>query len=351
MHRKLLPASAAPFTPRPLYVDVILNSKIKRWLVQTLKQITVTRRPLNSKLQHQQCLIEVLSSPGAIWTLTSVMLPKTPESEFRQDDDNPLVEAITNYQLVHIEAYVVYVDMVLCNEVAYKLTPETIDALVEYHKDIYCVDAMANTNDWADKEQHCKQLHENFVQDVNKFVFCTRVSTLEGLEVGGAGELLRKGSEEVKKKIEALMKPLVPPPSPRAINIVKHRPICPKAPVNGRWMQPGCHGSLAVADPWTVYPSSPSTTQLADSTASPLAAPATIMNDSSFTHAVAHFKPTADDFWNSSLETYLTRPPTLPSMLTSPCGVGGSVKNMSGLGPSVVSTGFGHLHQYHPAIV
>ncbi|KAF4967379.1 hypothetical protein FSARC_5058 [Fusarium sarcochroum] len=191
---KLLPASAAPFAPRPSSVDVILGSKVEPWLTRTLKPINIPRRPFNSTWQHQQCLAENLSSVAAIWTLTSLMLAKTPRSEFKQDGNNPLVEAIMNYELVHIDAYTVYVDMVYCNEVAFKLTPETIDALVKYHRDIHCVDVMADTHDWAGKKQECKKLHENFVQDINKFVFYTPVSTLEGLEEGGAGELLRKGS-------------------------------------------------------------------------------------------------------------------------------------------------------------
>jgi hypothetical protein len=139
------------------------------------------------------------------------MLPKTPESDFKRDANNPLVEAIMNYDFVHVEAYVVHVDMVLRNEVAYKLTKDTIEALVDFHKEVYCVDAKANTCDWMDKEWQCKKLHDDFIQDINKFVFRTHVSALEGLEGDGAGELLCGKSEEVKNNIGDLMKPLLPP--------------------------------------------------------------------------------------------------------------------------------------------
>jgi len=70
--------------------------------------------------------------------LTSLMLPKAPDSELRKDP-KPLIEAIFNYQLVHLEAYIVHVDRVLRNEVAYKLTPDTIESLIDYHEDIHCV--------------------------------------------------------------------------------------------------------------------------------------------------------------------------------------------------------------------
>ncbi|KAF4965840.1 hypothetical protein FSARC_6404 [Fusarium sarcochroum] len=213
MYIQLLPASAAAFAPRAS-VNVVLGSKVEPWLTQTLKRINRVNRPLNSVPQHHKCLTETLSSPNAIWTLASLMLPKTPESDFKRDANNPLVEASMNYDFVHVEAYVVHVDMVLRNEVTYKLTKDTVEALVDFHKKVYCVDAKANTYDWTDKERQCKKLHDDFIQDINKFVFSTHVSALEGLEEGGAGELLCGKSEEVTNEIKALMKPLLLSPSP-----------------------------------------------------------------------------------------------------------------------------------------
>ncbi|TWU71718.1 hypothetical protein ED733_001405 [Metarhizium rileyi] len=151
---QLLPASAAAFAPRASSVDVVLGSKVEPWLTQILKR--VNRKRVNRDTgriknvpQHQRCLVEILSSPNAIWTLASLMLPKFPEAEMPQE---PL-QKLFSYQLVHVEAYVVHVDMVLRNEVAYKLTDGTIDALVEYHEKIHSVDAKANTHDWSEKEQ------------------------------------------------------------------------------------------------------------------------------------------------------------------------------------------------------
>src|SRR5947207_2458134 len=133
----LLPASAAAFAPRSS-PNVVLNSRVEPWLTATLKRVNRVKRPLNNVAQHTRCLTETLSSSNAIWTLCSIMLPKAPDSELRRDD-NPLVEALFNYQLIHMEAYVVHVDMVSQNEVAFKLTPETIESLIDYHKDIYSV--------------------------------------------------------------------------------------------------------------------------------------------------------------------------------------------------------------------
>ncbi|RBR26532.1 uncharacterized protein FIESC28_00649 [Fusarium coffeatum] len=84
--------------------------------------------------------------------------------------------------------------MVLRNEVSYKLTKNTNDTLVEYHKKIHYVDAKANTYDWTDKEQQCKKLQEESVQDIN--------------------------GEEAKDYMSAPMKTLAPPPSRNAIGVV-----------------------------------------------------------------------------------------------------------------------------------
>ncbi|KNB15487.1 hypothetical protein FOXG_14020 [Fusarium oxysporum f. sp. lycopersici 4287] len=206
------------------------------------------KRPLNSVQQHKEYLCEILSSPNAIWTLTSLMLPKAPESDFKRDASNPLIEAIMNYELVHVEAYVVHIDMVLENEVAYKLTKDTIDVLVRYHKEIHCVDVKTNTRDWEGKEQQCERLHDAFTKDVNQFVFRTHVSALEGLEEEGAGELLCRRSEKVKTSICALMKPLLPPPSPKAVGADRLRPLLPKSPSNNMCSQHGPQGVLVAFD-------------------------------------------------------------------------------------------------------
>ena len=192
------------------------------------------------------------------------MLPKAPESELRKDE-NPLVEALFNYQLLHIEAYVVHVDMVSQNEVAFKLTPETIESLVEYHKDIYSVDTAANTWTWSEKEVQLKKLQEEFVQAANKFVYRTHSMALDNLEEDGAGELMSGRSEEVKNAILGLFVPLLPPP-PRIVDVVRPAPLLPSSTGTENWWQPTLSSSHQLqVDAWKVVPSSPSTTSSTDS--------------------------------------------------------------------------------------
>ncbi|PBP17947.1 hypothetical protein BUE80_DR011314 [Diplocarpon rosae] len=266
MPPQLLPASAAAFAPRATSVNVVLSSKVEPWLTQTLKRINRVKRPLNSVPQHQRCLTDTLSSETAIWTLASLMVPKAPDAELRKDE-NPLVEALFNHQLLHIEAYIVHVDMVLRNEIAFKLTPDSIEALIEHHKDIYCVDISANTYSWSEKEIQVKQMHEEFIQAINKFVYRTHVTALEGLEEDGAGELLCGKSEEVQTNIMGLFRPLLPPP-PRTVDVVRPAPLLPSCPADANWWSQSNHSASIPApmDPWSVTPSSPSTTSPVDST-------------------------------------------------------------------------------------
>jgi hypothetical protein len=256
----LLPASAQAFAPRSA-PTIVLPSKVDSWLTQSLKRINKIKRPLNSVPQHFRCLNETLSGPNAIWSLCSLMLPKKPDADLIRDE-NPLVEAMFNYQILHIEAYVVHVDMVSQLEVVYKLTKETIDALVDYHKDIYSVDVSANTYSWPEKEAQLKKLQESFVQAVNKFVFRTDQKALEGLEEDGAGELFDGRNEMCKSNIQHLFQPLLPPP-PKIVDVMRPAPILPSSNHAAYMWQ--TTASLAPpipapVDSWRILSSTPSPT-------------------------------------------------------------------------------------------
>ena len=240
MPAQLLPASAAAFTTRSA-PNIVLNTKVDPWLTATLKRINRIKRPLNSVPQHFRCLTETLSSPSAIWTLCSLMLPRAPNADLLKDD-NPLVEAVFNYKMVPVEAYIVHVDMVSQNEVAFKLTPETIEALVEYHKDVHSKDTSASTWNWSEKEVQLKKLQEVFIQAANKYVYRTSAMALEGLEEDGAGELLCGRSEEVKSAIMSLFLPLLPPP-PRPVDVVRPTPVLPSSTNYENWWQPNLPSS------------------------------------------------------------------------------------------------------------
>lgn len=248
------------------------------------------------------------------------MLPKLPEADMPTE---PL-EELFSYQLVHVEAYIVHVDMVLRNEVAYKLTADTIDALVEYHDKIHCVDAKANTYEWSEKDQQCRKLHEDFIQAVNKFVFRTHVTALEGLEEEGAGELLAGKSDEVKTSLMGLMKPLLLPP-PRVMDVVRQPPLLASSPANNMWSRATMFSSMSAVDAWRVLPPSPGVTSTsAESINTPVWATMGMSEVQMPPPTPAYTMP------NVTAALYFGSPPMaapmpaalpLPSTLPSQCGV------------------------------
>ncbi|PNS20076.1 hypothetical protein CAC42_5526 [Sphaceloma murrayae] len=258
---QLLPASAAAFAPRAA-PNIVLGTKVEPWLTQTLKRINKVKRVLHNPSQHYRCLTETLGGDKAIWTLTSLLLPKAPEADLSKDD-NPLVEALANYDMLHIEAYIVHVDMVSQHEVAFKLTKDSIDALVDYHRDVYSVDAAASVYYWPEKEAQVKKMQEEFLQATNRFVFRTGVRALEGLEEDGAGELLDGRAEDVKRAIMNLFSPLLPPP-PRISDVIIPAPafLSQQQPSNSWWHQQSTYlpPQPMQSDAWAVLPNTPSPT-------------------------------------------------------------------------------------------
>lgn len=333
MPLQLLPASAQAFAPRAA-PNIVLNTKVEPWLTQTLKRINKIKRPLNSVPQHFRCLTETLGGENAIWSLAALMLPKAADADLRKDS-NPLVEALFNYQLLHVEAYVVHVDMVSQHEVAFKLTTDTIDSLVEYHKDIYSVDVSANTCVWPEKEAQLKKMQGEFLQAANRFVFRTGVRALEGLEEDGAGELLDGRSEEVKSSIMNMFLPLLAPP-PRIVDVIHPAPILPNqaATYAGHWW-PNTVTTHALAPPhpapvdaWKVLPSTPSPTATTCSDnpshalwqdlhlpAAQLPSPTP-----SFSQAITFTSAPSQHYYSSTEAVAPTLTPTLPSSLMQHCG-------------------------------
>ncbi|KAL4953431.1 hypothetical protein BDW69DRAFT_5401 [Aspergillus filifer] len=330
----LLPSSAAAFAPRSS-PNVVLNSRIEPWLTATLKRVNRVKRPLNNVAQHTRCLTETLSSTNAIWTLCSMMFPKAPESELRKDE-NPLVEVLFNYQMIHIEAYVVHVDMVSQNEVAFKLTPETIELLVEYHKEIYSIDTAANTWDWAEKDNQLKKLQEEFVQAANKFVYRTSAQALEGLEEDGAGELLAGRSEDAKSAILALFVPLLPPP-PRVVDVLRSTPLLPSSTGPETWWHDPMQQPVTM-DSWKVLPSSPAPVTTADMNPGMWAGlgalpemqmASTAVSTPAYTQAYTTSPYNNLQYYSAAATSAALAALPLPSMLVQPCS---TAANMTGFG-------------------
>ncbi|RSL44196.1 hypothetical protein CEP54_014778 [Fusarium duplospermum] len=197
------------------------------------------QRRLNSVPQQQRYLTETLSSPSAIWTLTSIKLPKTPEADFKRDANNPPCRGGHGSKTIRIKGYVVHIDMILHHEVTYKLTKDTIDTLTEHHKELYCVEA-ANDSGRPDREQRGRELHKGFVQAINKFILRTHVSALRGLKEGGTGKILEQRGDKVKETILSLMNL----PCPRAVDAIQQNSVFPMDNVCSQFGMLSCQTAI-----------------------------------------------------------------------------------------------------------
>lgn len=233
MSQRLLPSSAAAFAPRTTPI-VVLGAKVP-WLMATLRQLSRPRVCPSSFTKQERRLMEIMSPENAVWTLCSVISTDAPGLR-QQKDESPLAEGRLNIPLIHVKAYVVYVEMVWQNEVAFKLTPETIDALVDLHMKLQSADTAL---DLGERQAQLDNLQKEFLRAANTFMYRTNAIDLVGLNMDGTGELPFDRSEVAKAEILRLYEPSMP--SPRMAQMLS--PVLP---------------SPGVATPWTpepVYPS------------------------------------------------------------------------------------------------
>jgi hypothetical protein len=117
----LLPASAGAFAPRSQTI-VRLGSNAHSWLTTILKRIDKSIRCIRNVSQQVRHLKRILSSKNAIWTLCSVLIPKSPEADSLRSLNSAL--AIHCWRMIHVEAYIVYVDLETQDELAFEMKRE-----------------------------------------------------------------------------------------------------------------------------------------------------------------------------------------------------------------------------------
>lgn len=227
MPEAILPSSAAAFAPRTP-PSVVLDADVPQWLTVTLKRVRRARNPLNNPKQQTDFLIYILSTQSATWTLCSMML-----------------EGLLG--MIHIEAYVVHVDMVSRKEMGFKLTKETISTLEGVHEEFLLNSANCMWN-CSGKKAHMNELQEKFVKAANKFVYRTNAEAL-GLDEDGSGDLLCDRSADVRAVISRLFVPMVPlPPIP-----CPHHPL----PSGIRPWTPESAGLSETIGAWNTQPTIP----------------------------------------------------------------------------------------------
>lgn len=97
-------------------------------------------------------------------------------------------------EVIEIEAFIVSVDTKMRNEVIFKLTYDTIQSLITFHRDHFSVNMGPSA----------QNLLGDFTQAVNKVVLIVESTVLKGLNLTGGGTFSVKEAEIVETKIVGL---------------------------------------------------------------------------------------------------------------------------------------------------
>lgn len=209
---KLLPAFAkgSVTTCTPIVVSELGD----KWLAKLLSRLKKIRRPSDKTAEHHNILANLLSGGEAIWSLASIMLLAAPDDD-RLDDTDLLVQLHAATEVAHvIRGKVVYVDLVNCQEVCFKLIDETIEALLHYHDRVHCKNLMMSAITYDDIDARLEKAKNQYHQAIHAFTFRTKKECLEGMQDRGSGKLRVGYSKEAKSAIMALFKPLPEAPAP-----------------------------------------------------------------------------------------------------------------------------------------
>ncbi|KAL4403552.1 hypothetical protein CABS03_15004 [Colletotrichum abscissum] len=133
MTQVLLHTSVANCGSRTLAPIFDLGLTVQPWLTQTPQSVENQIESLDSAVHHQACIFKRLSTPRSIWYLACITVPNPSEPELRQSS-NQDIERLSDFRLIHIKASIIHVDMRDRDEVAFKLTTESINTLVEHYE-------------------------------------------------------------------------------------------------------------------------------------------------------------------------------------------------------------------------
>jgi hypothetical protein len=139
-----------------------------------------------------------------------------------------------------IQAHVVHIDMISRNEMGFKLTPETVQGLVDFYDNIPYHVRSASSNGSRNNDPR-----RAFVQKVTDLVFCTSISALESLKKDGTGVLFGHQRMTARQAVDRL---LISEIAPQPQGSLSHGCLLP---IQGRG-QIGVFDGHASLEPWSV---------------------------------------------------------------------------------------------------
>jgi hypothetical protein len=187
---KLLPRLVGDAKP-----IVVTSSDSDKTIAEFLKQSKIKRE---TKVLSQQArlLEEALGAETAIWQLASI-------SGSAQPNQSPGSCAV-----IHIQARVLCIDFIQSRGICFRLTNDTIEALMDHLRAVHCDHAKVYSFGNAAGEERIEALVNAFEEAIKGFVFWTETACLEEMGEDGSGELTSRHSTEVKSAILKLLEPV-----------------------------------------------------------------------------------------------------------------------------------------------
>lgn len=190
---ELLPRLSAGSNP------IVVTSKDTGKLAAGLLKRKRVKRTTQLYSRQAQILADLLGGAKAIWQLASVVLPSG-------SGENPN-ERAGYCDGIHIQAKVLYIDFAQSQQVCFKLTIDTIDALKKHHRALCRGNFEAHFRGNVKIEENVKILMDNFDRAIEHFVHHVDTVCLDEMEKDGSGELTTQNSTNVKSTILELFGP------------------------------------------------------------------------------------------------------------------------------------------------
>lgn len=190
---KLLPRLTEDSKP------IIVSSPGSDKTIANLLKRKKIKRATKAISQQARLLADLLGGDLATWQLAFIMVSGSGNAQSNQCSGSRT--------FIRIQARVLYIDFIQSQQVCFKLTAGTVEALIEHHRNVCRDDLKARSCGDVATEVDVKALMEPFELAIKGLVFWTETGSLEKMKEDGSGELSSRHSTQVRSAILKLLEP------------------------------------------------------------------------------------------------------------------------------------------------
>jgi hypothetical protein len=190
---KLLPRLAEDSNP------IIVSSSDSDKTIADLLTRKKIKRATKAISQQARLLADLLGGDMATWQLAPITVSESGNAQSNQCSGS--------WTIIRIQARVLYIDFIQSQQVCFKLTARTVEALIKHHRNVCCDNVKAQSYANTATQIDGKVLMKPFELAIKGFVFWTETGCLEKMKEDGSGELTTRHSTQVKSAILKLLEP------------------------------------------------------------------------------------------------------------------------------------------------